>query len=126
MKLLSYRSSGLESERNWTAITTHRQLTITTSTNRGPCTPLIRVISISAVAEGPEINVVGSAAVAAFHASAAAPPAPSASGDAVAALMGLGVSEPMARRVVEQAVLRLGEDAAESVLIKAALQELGR
>jgi hypothetical protein len=32
----------------------------------------------------------------------------------------------MARRVVEQAVLRHGDDAAESVLIKAALQELGR
>jgi Holliday junction DNA helicase RuvA len=65
-------------------------------------------------------------AVAAFHATVAAPPVPSVSGEAVAALMGLGVAEPMARRVVEQAVLRLGEDVAESVLIKAALQELGR
>ena len=69
---------------------------------------------------------IGGEAVAAFHATAGAPPAPSASGDAVAALMGLGIAEPMARRVVEQAVLRLGDDAAESVLIKAALQELGR
>lgn len=70
---------------------------------------------------------IGSEAVAAFHATIAAPHAPpSVAGDAVAALMGLGVAEPMARRVVEQAVLRLGEDADESVLIKAALQELGR
>ncbi|MFN3857238.1 MAG: Holliday junction branch migration protein RuvA [Caulobacter sp.] len=52
--------------------------------------------------------------------------APSAAGEAVAALMGLGVAEPMARRVVEQAVLRLGEEADVSGLIKAGLQELGR
>lgn len=67
--------------------------------------------------------------VAAFHASAlapAAPPPPSAVGEAVAALMGLGVAEVNARRVVEQAALRLGEDAEVSGLIKAGLQELGR
>lgn len=52
--------------------------------------------------------------------------APSATGEAVSALMGLGVAEPMARRVVEQASLRLGEDADVSALIKAGLQELGR
>jgi Holliday junction DNA helicase RuvA len=57
---------------------------------------------------------------------AAAPPTPSAAGEAVAALMGLGVAEPSARRVVEQAALRLGEDAETPALIKAALQELGR
>jgi Holliday junction DNA helicase RuvA len=51
---------------------------------------------------------------------------PSAAGEAVSALMGLGVAEPMARRVVEQAHLRLGEDADVSALIKAGLQELGR
>ncbi len=50
----------------------------------------------------------------------------SASGEAVAALMGLGVAEPSARRVVEAAAQRLGEDADPGVLIKAALQELGR
>jgi len=54
------------------------------------------------------------------------PPAPSTSGEAVAALMGLGVAEPVARRVVEQAVLRLGEAAEIPAVIKAALQELGR
>ena len=69
---------------------------------------------------------IGSEAVAAFHATAAAPAAPSVTGEAIAALMGLGVAEPMARRVVEQAAARLGDDVAESVLIKAALQELGR
>ncbi len=52
--------------------------------------------------------------------------APSATGEAVSALMGLGVAEPMARRVVEQASLRLGEEADVSALIKAGLQELGR
>ncbi len=40
--------------------------------------------------------------------------------------MGLGVAEVAARRVVDQAALRLGEGAAEAALIKAALQELGR
>ena len=65
--------------------------------------------------------------VMAFHAgagSAAAAPTPSA--EAVAALLGLGWSEILARRAVEQAALRLGEDAPETALIKAALQDLGR
>jgi Holliday junction DNA helicase RuvA len=66
--------------------------------------------------------------VAAFHAQALAPQPvrPSASGEAVAALMGLGVAEPAARRVVEAAAVRLGEEAEPPALIKAALQELGR
>jgi Holliday junction DNA helicase RuvA len=55
-----------------------------------------------------------------------APPAASATGEAVAALMGLGVAEPQARRLVEAAALRLGEEAQAAALIKAALQELGR
>ena len=54
------------------------------------------------------------------------PPAPSAAGEAVAALMGLGVAEPQARRLVEAAAARLGEEAQAAALIKAALQELGR
>ena len=53
-------------------------------------------------------------------------PAPSATGEAVAALMGLGVTEPQARRVVEAAAARLDEDVEPAALIKAALQELGR
>jgi Holliday junction DNA helicase RuvA len=66
-------------------------------------------------------------AVAAFHATVAAPHAPpSASGNAVSALLGLGVAEVVARRVVEHAAARLGEDADETALIRAALQELGR
>jgi Holliday junction DNA helicase RuvA len=52
--------------------------------------------------------------------------APSVVGEAVAALMGLGVAEPLGRRAVETASSRLGPDAALPVLIKAALQELGR
>ncbi len=56
----------------------------------------------------------------------AAEVAPSAVGEAVAALMGLGVAEPLGRRAVETAAGRLGADAALPVLIKAALQDLGR
>jgi Holliday junction DNA helicase RuvA len=52
--------------------------------------------------------------------------APSGPGGAVAALLGLGIPEVSARRVVDQAALRLGEDAGEAALIKAALRELGR
>ncbi|HEY5106553.1 MAG TPA: Holliday junction branch migration protein RuvA [Caulobacteraceae bacterium] len=69
---------------------------------------------------------ISDGAVAAFHAAASGPAPPTAAGEAVAALMGLGVAEISARRVVEQAALRLGDDADEKVLIKAALQELGR
>jgi Holliday junction DNA helicase RuvA len=57
---------------------------------------------------------------------AAAPPQPSAVGEAVAALMGLGVAEVNARRVVEHAALKIGDEAEVSALIKAGLQELGR
>ncbi|MFZ5684668.1 MAG: Holliday junction branch migration protein RuvA [Pseudomonadota bacterium] len=66
--------------------------------------------------------------VAAFHAQVTTPQPikASASGEAVAALMGLGIAEPQARRVVESAALRLGEEAEPPALIKAALQELGR
>jgi Holliday junction DNA helicase RuvA len=66
--------------------------------------------------------------VAAFHANLRPSEAmkPSATGEAVAALLGLGVAEPAARRVVETAAIRLGEDAEAAALIKAALQELGR
>ena len=59
-------------------------------------------------------------------------PAPSASpvvrvsGEAVAALLGLGIAESAARRAVETAEQRLGPDPALSALIKAALQEVGR
>jgi Holliday junction DNA helicase RuvA len=67
----------------------------------------------------------GAGAGAILHAQAARPDA-SPSSEAVAALMGLGVAEIMARRVVDQASHRLGESASEPALIKAALQELGR
>jgi holliday junction DNA helicase RuvA len=63
---------------------------------------------------------------AAAPATAHQPAAPSVSGEAVAALMGLAIAEPVARRVVEQALTRLGDEADISAVIKAALQELGR
>ncbi|HEY5072104.1 MAG TPA: Holliday junction branch migration protein RuvA [Caulobacteraceae bacterium] len=47
-------------------------------------------------------------------------------GEAVAALMGLGWPELIARRAVDQACIRLGENAHEGLLIKTALQELDR
>ena len=51
---------------------------------------------------------------------------PSLTGEAVSALLGLGVAEVNARRAVDQALIRLGEDADLSAVIRAALQELGR
>ena len=72
---------------------------------------------------------IADTAVSAFHAearSAPEPVRPTASGEATAALMGLGVAEVVARRAVEQAGLRLGEGAEVPALVKAALQELGR
>ncbi len=52
--------------------------------------------------------------------------APSVAGEAVSALLGLGMAEINARRAVDQAITRLGDDAEVSAVIKAALQELGR
>lgn len=51
---------------------------------------------------------------------------PPVAGEAVAALMGLGIAEPAGRRAVEVVAARLGPDAALPALIKAALQEIGR
>ena len=56
----------------------------------------------------------------------AAPPPPSVTGEAVAALLGLGVAEINARRAVDQALIRLGDEAELPAVIRAALQELGR
>ncbi|MDY6924922.1 MAG: Holliday junction branch migration protein RuvA [Pseudomonadota bacterium] len=55
-----------------------------------------------------------------------APPVPSVTGEAVSALLGLGVAEVNARRAVDQALIRLGDAAELSAVIRAALQELGR
>jgi Holliday junction DNA helicase RuvA len=60
-----------------------------------------------------------------MHAEVAAP-VPSVAGEAVSALLGLGVAEINARRAVDQALIRLGEDAELSAVIRAGLQELGR
>lgn len=73
------------------------------------------------ITDGPVLMTAPAAGAAA---SASAKPAPT--GDAVAALMGLGVAEVNARRVVEAAADRLGEEATVQALIKAGLQELGR
>nr|WP_205598032.1 Holliday junction branch migration protein RuvA [Caulobacter sp. 17J65-9] len=73
-----------------------------------------------------QLTEVGAFQPSALPSAAATPAAPSVSGEAVAALLGLGMSEPNARRAVDQALIRLGEDAAISAVIKAALQELGR
>lgn len=71
-----------------------------------------------AIADGAVVGAHGAVSpVAATHTPA---------GEAMAALMGLGVAEVSARRVVDQAALRLGDDAGEAALIRAALQELGR
>ncbi len=64
--------------------------------------------------------------VQAFHAGAATTHEPSVAGEAVAALLGLQIAEVTARRAVDAALLRLGEDAAIPAVIKAALQEIGR
>ena len=53
-------------------------------------------------------------------------PTQSLTGEAVSALLGLGVAEINARRAVDQALIRLGEEADLSAVIRAALQELGR
>jgi len=71
---------------------------------------------------------IGSAGFsAAGTAPAPAGPAPvSAAGEAVAALMGLGVAETQARRLVEQAAVALGPEASVSDLVRASLKEMGR
>jgi Holliday junction DNA helicase RuvA len=73
---------------------------------------------------------IGALDVAAFHAQvqagAPAAAAPSAAGEAVVALMGLGTPEAVGRRAVEKAIERLGEGAPLQAVIKGALQELGR
>jgi len=58
--------------------------------------------------------------------SAPSAPVPSITGEAVSALLGLGVAEVNARRAVDHAIIKLGEDADLSAVIRAALQELGR
>jgi Holliday junction DNA helicase RuvA len=60
------------------------------------------------------------------EATVAAAPVATPTGDAVAALIGLGVAEPVGRRAVETVAARLGPDASLPALIKGALQELGR
>ena len=60
------------------------------------------------------------------EAAVAAPPPPSVTGEAVAALLGLGIAEVNARRAVDHALIKLGEEAELPLVIRTALQELGR
>jgi Holliday junction DNA helicase RuvA len=57
---------------------------------------------------------------------AGAAPAPRVSGDAVAALTGLGISEILARRAVDQILAAEGSDVGLPTLIRLSLRELGR
>lgn len=56
----------------------------------------------------------------------ATPTPPTVAGDAVSALMGLGVAEILARRAVEHTLAAEGADVALPTLIKLSLRELGR
>lgn len=58
--------------------------------------------------------------------SPAAPPKVSLNGEAVAGLMGLGVSEQQARLAVDTAVAQLGPEAELPAVIRAALKALGK
>ncbi|VTO18289.1 Holliday junction branch migration protein RuvA [Brevundimonas vancanneytii] len=60
------------------------------------------------------------------HAEIAVAPPPSVTGEAVAALLGLGIAEVNARRAVDHALIKLGEEAELPLVIRTALQELGR
>ncbi len=53
-------------------------------------------------------------------------PASTATGDAVAALMGLGIAEPLARRAVDQTLASEGAEVDLPTLIRLSLRELGR
>jgi Holliday junction DNA helicase RuvA len=53
-------------------------------------------------------------------------PASTVAGDAVSALMGLGIAEPLARRAVDQTLASEGEDVDLPTLIRLSLRELGR
>lgn len=88
----------------------------------GPKLALRIVVELKGKPLGAGLSVGGGPALT----SPAAPAAPSAVGEAVAALMGLAIAEPAARRAVETAHAKLGEDASLPALIKAALQEIGR
>ena len=75
--------------------------------------------------KGKPIGSAGFSIAGAAAAPAGAAPV-SAAGEAVAALMGLGVAETQARRLVEQAAVALGPDASVSDLVRAGLKEMGR
>ncbi len=71
-------------------------------------------------------KVIQTAEFAPLAAKGAAPLKPSVSGEAVAALLGLGVNDTQARLAVEAALKTLGPEAELSVLIRTALKSLGK
>ena len=76
--------------------------------------------------KGKPIGSAGFSASGVATAPTPGPPSVSSAGEAVAALMGLGVAEMQARRLVDQAAATLGPDAAVSDLVRAGLKEMGR
>ena len=76
--------------------------------------------------KGKPIGAAGFSAAGVSSPPPAGPARVSAAGEAVAALMGLGVAEMQARRLVEQAAAALGPDAPVSDLVRAGLKEMGR
>ena len=87
-------------------------LRIVTELKGKPLSSIVGDVSFAPAAPGMHVEI--------------APPVPSITGEAVSALLGLGVAEVNARRAVDQALIRLGEEAELSAVIRAALQELGR
>jgi Holliday junction DNA helicase RuvA len=55
-----------------------------------------------------------------------APPKPTVSGESVAALVGLGISENQSRLAVDKALKELGEEAELAAVIRASLKAMGR
>ena len=76
--------------------------------------------------KGKPIGAAGFSAAGVSSPPPAGPARVSAAGEAVAALMGLGVAEMQARRLVDQAAAALGPEAAVSDLVRAGLKEMGR
>lgn len=102
------------------AAATGDQAAVARAAGVGPKLALRIVTELKGKPLGDGVIVAGGKVEAQVHAP------PSAAGEATAALMGLGVAEVNARRVIDQAAIRLGEDASVEALIKLGLQELGR
>ena len=56
---MKFKNVNFDQERIGDSLISRHHSYSTTSRKQGPCTPLILVISMSAVADGPEVKVVG-------------------------------------------------------------------